>query len=250
VSGAKGHHDFFERAVAGSLAKAVDCALDLPGPSLDRCETVRHGEPKVVMAVNADDCLVDVGDAINEVPHDAGVVGRRGVANRIRDVNCCGADGDGRLHDATEEVRLRPCCILRGELDVVAVAAGPLNAGDGPLDDLLLGHAKLEFAMDGAGRKKYVNPRVRSFLKRLAGTVDILVVAPCKAADCRAAHRAGNSLHRLEVAWRGDGKSRLDHVDAQIHQRLGHFELLFVVHAAARRLLAVAERRVENDDAA
>ncbi len=54
----------------------------------------------------------------------------------------------------------------------------------------------------------------------------------------------------LEVAGRGDRKAGLDHVDAQVDQRLGHFQLLGQVHAGAGRLLAVAERGVEDDDVA
>ena len=46
------------------------------------------------------------------------------------------------------------------------------------------------------------------------------------------------------------GKAGLDHVDAQIHQRLRDLQLFLEVHAAAGRLLAVAQRGVENDDRA
>ena len=39
------------------------------------------------------------------------------------------------------------------------------------------------------------------------------------------------------------------HVDAQFGQRLGHADLLVEVHREAGRLLAVAQRGVEDDDA-
>ena len=44
------------------------------------------------------------------------------------------------------------------------------------------------------------------------------------------------------------GKAGLDHVDAQLDQGLGDLHLLGQVHARAGRLLAVAERGVENHD--
>ena len=80
--------------------------------------------------------------------------------------------------------------------------------------------------------------------------VDVLLVAAGQAADRRAANRAGDFADGFEVARRGDRKAGLDHVDAQIHQRLRDLQLFFEVHAAAGRLLAVAERGVENDDRA
>ena len=53
----------------------------------------------------------------------------------------------------------------------------------------------------------------------------------------------------LEIAGRGDRKAGLDHVHAQLDQGLGDFQLLGQVHAGAGRLLAVAERGVEDGDA-
>ena len=46
------------------------------------------------------------------------------------------------------------------------------------------------------------------------------------------------------------GKAGFDDVDAQIDQRLGDLQLFVEVHAAAGRLLAVAERGVEDRDVA
>ena len=46
------------------------------------------------------------------------------------------------------------------------------------------------------------------------------------------------------------GKAGLDDVDAQVDQGLGDFQLLGEVHARAGRLLAVAERGVEDLDVA
>ena len=54
--------------------------------------------------------------------------------------------------------------------------------------------------------------------------------------------------HRLEIAGRGDRKAGLDDVDAQVDQRLGDLQFFGQVHAGAGRLLAVAERGVEDAD--
>ena len=62
----------------------------------------------------------------------------------------------------------------------------------------------------------------------------------------RALDLAGDRLHGLEVAGRGDREAGLDDVDAQARELLGDLELLGRVERDARRLLAVAQRRVED----
>ena len=67
----QGHHDLFERRVAGPLAEAVDRAFDLPAPGLDRGQAVGDGQAQVVVAVRADDGLVDVRHVLLQVRDDA-----------------------------------------------------------------------------------------------------------------------------------------------------------------------------------
>src|SRR5436190_1941486 len=64
--------------------------------------------------------------------------------------------------------------------------------------------------------------------------------------DDRALHLTGDRLDRLEVARARDREARLDHVDAQPGQLLRDLELLLGVQRDARRLLAVAQRRVKD----
>ena len=85
------------------------------------------------MAVDADHGLVDVRHAVDEVLDDAGEVGRRGVADRVGNVDRRGAGVDRRLDDPAEEIELGAGGVFGRELDVVAVALGPLHAVDGPL---------------------------------------------------------------------------------------------------------------------
>jgi hypothetical protein len=69
-----------------------------------------------------------------------------------------------------------------------------------------------------------------------------------QAADDRALDLLGDRPHRLEVAGRGDREARLDDVDAQPRELLRDLELLGAVEADPRRLLAVAQGGVEEDD--
>ena len=86
-------------------------------------------------------------------------------------------------------------------------------------------------------------------LQSLPGAFDILRAGAGKARDNRTPHRRGNRLHRREIAFGRDGESRLDHIDAQPVEVMRHAQLLRHIHAATRRLLAVAQRSVENRDA-
>src|SRR5262249_43898603 len=64
----------------------------------------------------------------------------------------------------------------------------------------------------------------------------------------RAPQLAGDRAHRLEVALARDREPRLDHVDAEALELARERELLGEVHAAPGRLLAVAQRGVEDPD--
>ena len=88
----------------------------------------------------------------------------------------------------------------------------------------------------------------RGVLDRVPGGVDVGLVGAREAADHRALDLAGDRLHRLEVAGRGDREAGLDHVHAEPGELLGDLHLLLGVQRDARRLLAVAQRRVEDVD--
>ena len=60
---------------------------------------------------------------------------------------------------------------------------------------------------------------------------------------------ARDRLHGLEVAGRGDREAGLDHVHAEARELVGDLELFLPVQRDARRLLAVAQGRVEDQDA-
>ena len=246
---AQGHDDFFERTVAGPLAQAVDGTFDLAGARFDGGQTIGHGHAQVVVAVDADHGLVDVRHAIAERADDVAHVVRRGVADGVGDVHRSRAGGNGRFDDLAQKIGLGPRGVLGRELDVRAIADRALHAGHRVADDVVLVHLQLVLAMDSAGGEKDVDPRPLGVANRFPRAVDVGLAAAGQAADDRAADRAGDLAHGLEIARRGDRETGLDHVDAQFHQRVGDFHLLGQVHARAGRLFAVAERGVENHNA-
>ena len=70
-----------------------------------------------------------------------------------------------------------------------------------------------------------------------------------EAADHRVLGALGDLVHGGEIAFRGDREAGFDDVHAHGVEQFGDLELLFVGHGRAGALLAVAQRRVEDDDA-
>ena len=83
----------------------------------------------------------------------------------------------------------------------------------------------------------------------LPGPVDVGRIGARQSGDHGAFDLPGDRLHGLEVARRGDREAGLDDVHAQARELLGDLELLRRVQRDAGRLLAVAQRGVEDEDA-
>src|ERR1700719_4891188 len=84
---------------------------------------------------------------------------------------------------------------------------------------------------------------------RLAATVDILLAGAGKAAHDGALGALCYFVDGKEIALGRDREAGLDDVDTHVVEKLGDLKLLLVGHGGARRLLAVAQGGVEDDDA-
>jgi hypothetical protein len=91
-----------------------------------------------------------------------------------------------------------------------------------------------------------VDARALRVAHRLPRALDVGGIGARQAGDHRSMDLAGDRLHGFEVAGRGDREARLDDVDAQPRELVGDLELLGRVERDARRLLAVAQRGVED----
>ena len=105
---------------------------------------------------------------------------------------------------------------------------------------------ELVLDVDVAGGDEGVDARPLGVLDRVPGGVDVLRVRARQAADDRSVHLARDRLHRLEVARRGDREAGLDDVHAEPRELVRDLELLLPVERDPRRLLAVAQGRVED----
>ena len=109
-------------------------------------------------------------------------------------------------------------------------------------------HLQLDAHVERAGRDEGVDPPGLGRRERLGSPVDVPPAGAGKAAHRALGHHLGDLAHRLEVAVRRDGEARFDHVDPHLLEDLGDPEFLLQIHRRARRLFAVAHRRIEYSD--
>ena len=83
-------------------------------------------------------------------------------------------------------------------------------------------------------------------LDGFGGAFDIHGAGAGEAADNRSLDHLGDLVDRLEIALGGDRETGFDDIDAHRFEQLGNTQLLIQVHGRAGRLLAVAQRGVED----
>ena len=94
-----------------------------------------------------------------------------------------------------------------------------------------------------------MDPAALGMAQRLACPLDILGAGARQPAHHAVLHPAGNLGHRFKVAVRCDREPGLDHIDAHGLEDLRHLDFFIQVHGGARRLFAVTQCRIENQNA-
>src|SRR5438309_587667 len=246
------HHDLLEGGLARPLPDAVGGALDLPRPRPDGREGVGHGLAQVVVTVHGEHGLAAVLDVLPDLHDPVEPLLGNGVAHGVRDVDGAGPRVDDRLQHLAHVVEVRAGGVLGRELHVLAVRPRVLDRVDGRLQDLGPALPELVLEVDVRGGHKGMDAGALRVLDRLPRPVDVGEPHPAEPADdgrpLQGAHLLGDLAHRLEILVRGDGEARLDDVDVQAGELPRHLELLLRVHGKPGGLLAVPERRVEDDD--
>ena len=151
---------------------------------------------------------------------------------------------------AARNVAIRARRVLGRELDLV----GPLRrVGNRPADALehLIGcEAELALHVQGARGDEDVHAPVVGALECRDCGVDVTRRRAGERGNGRTRDRAGDGGDTVEIAWRGGGEARLDHVDAKPLEREPDLGFLGRLQGDARRLLAVSQSRVEDLDPA
>ncbi len=242
------HDHFFERAIAGALAQSVDRAFHLPcAADGDAGQRVGHRHAQVVVAMHRPHRLVAVGDALAQVADELPVQLGDRISDGVGDVQRGRAFGYGRFEHAAQEVGVGAVAVLGRELDICAQVARKAHRQPRLLQDLLARHAQLLLHVQITGGDEGVDARRRSPLQGLGGTRDVAVVGARQRAHGGLADVAGDGLDRLEVAVARCGKAGFDDIDAQALQLARDAQLFVLGHRRARRLLAVAQGGVEDD---
>ena len=240
------HHHLLQGCVARPLADAVDAGLDLAGAGADSGQAVGHGQPEVVVTVDGDQRLVDVGHVLLDLAKELAELLRDGVAYGIGDVDG-GRPGLNALADHAKDVlRLGAGGVHRGELHVGAVLLGSGHLGAGHLQHLLAVLLQLVKDVDIGDGEEYVDARLGRVLHGLPAGVHVAGDGAGQAGDDGAAHLLGDGDDGLEVARRGRGEAGLDEVHLHTLQGARDLQLLAAAQGDAGRLLAVPQRRVKN----
>ena len=118
------HDDLLERRVAGALADAVDRALDLAGAGHQAGDRVGDGQTEVVVAVDRQHHVAQLRDELIEPRQKSRVLVRHRVADGVGDVDRGGTLVERDLQHLSGELDVGASRIHRRELDVVAVRLG------------------------------------------------------------------------------------------------------------------------------
>ena len=242
------HHDLLERRVAGALADAVDRALDLARAGLHAGERVGDRQPEVVVAVDGQHDVAQRGDQLVEAAEEARVLVGHRVADGVGDVDRRRALVDRDLDHLGGELDVGAGGVHRRELDVVDQRARVRDGGARGALDVLARGLQLVLDVDVARRDERVDPRPLGLAYGVGGAVDVARMSAREAGDHGAVDLAGDRPDGLEVTGRGGREAGLDHVHAQARELVRDLELLAGVQRDARRLLAVAQGGVEDDD--
>ena len=242
-----GHDDLFERGVAGTLAQAVDGALNLRGTVAHGGQGKGSGHAQVVVGMAGHGDVLDAADVLHEAMDARAKMLRQRIAGGVGDVDDRGAGLHDGLNDALEELLLGAAGILAIELDVVDVLLGIAHRMHRTLDGLVLGDAQLVVQVRGAHAQAGVDAGTAGALEGLGSRVDVLLNGAGEAAHYGVvAGKLADLLNGDEVARAGNGETSLDDVDLQAQQLLCDEQLLLGVHGGAGRLLAVAQGGVKN----
>ena len=219
-----------------------------PGPFDDRREAIGHRQSQVIMAVHRDDRLAAVRHMFADPSDELAELLRNRIAHGIRNVDRAGAGADDRLDDFVEIGGVRTARIHRRKFHIVHVAPRPLHHLHGALLGFLAGHPELMLQVDVRRRKKRVDANLGRTLQGFPGPIDVLGARPGETADRRAFDLLRDAPDRLEIPRRAVGEACLDDVDAEPRQLLGHHHFFLHIHAGARGLFPIPQRRIEDPD--
>ena len=123
------------------------------------------------------------------------------------------------------------------------------DGGHNRLVDLLGAHLELVLPVQRRRSDEGVDAAALRMAHGFARAVDVFRIGAREAGDHGVLGAPRDLRDGLEIAHGGGGEAGLDDVDAHFVEDFGNLHLLFKIHGRAGTLLAVAQRRVENQNA-
>ncbi len=245
---AHGHDQLFQRAVAGAFADAVDRAFDLARAGLQRGQRIGDGQAQIVVTVRRIEQVRHVGQRSAQVGEDAENLVRRRIADGVRDIQRGGACLGDFAADLVQKVGLGANGVLGRKLDLVEQLRRIGDAAHADFQHLVARLLQLGGAVDRRGGQKDVDARALGGLQGAGGGVEVAFQAARQGTQGDALDLGRHGVDSGFVTGRGGGETRLDDVDAQGLQGVGHLQLVLDAQRKAGGLLAVTQAGIENED--
>src|SRR5260370_31455011 len=199
------------------------------------------------MAVHREEGLVAAASLADHTPNQLAELRRQAVARGVRDVDDVGAGGDHLLDRFDEVLRVGATRVLRRVLDVVAQRARVGDHLRAAFQHLFARHSELAVDVHVRDREHDVDLRGLRIFDGAPYRVDVLAHGSRQRGDGGAANLARNLAARVEIARGGNRKARFDDVDAKPLELPSDLQLGVGIQVEPRRLLAVAQRGVEDE---
>ena len=131
----QGHYHFFKRGVTRPFANAVHGHFHLPRPVHNTGQRVGRCQTQIVMAVNRNHGLINVGHTIVDVFDLFAVLTRQAIARRIGNIdNRCPGLNNG-FGQATQEIKVGATGIFGVKFNIINIIPGVFDRIDGLLQN-------------------------------------------------------------------------------------------------------------------
>ena len=249
VAGFKRHHDFFQAGIARALAQTVNGAFHLARAAEHGSQRVAHGQAQIIVAMRRPHHFVAARRFRNQLAEKGFGAVRHRIAHGVGNIDGGGAGFNHRAADFSQKADFRAQRIFAGKFHIIGVFLGDFHRFHRRFNHLLGLHFQLVLHMDGAGGDKSVDAALGGRCHRFAGGADIALHGAAERAHSGAGKRFGDFVDRFEITRAGRSKARFNHIHAQLFQLARNADFFFFGHGGTGRLLAVAQRGVEYDNA-
>eukprot|EP00913_Durusdinium_trenchii_P035355 g33085.t1 len=244
------HGDFFERGVPRPFADSVNGALHDIRPFGDAGEGVRDREPQIVVKVNRQQCLIDVGDVVLNVTDEVACFFRRQHADRIGKADRRRPGVDCFRVAAAEVFAFGAAGIFGAEGDDRKGLRRVADSVGDDADDFVFRLFEFVFAMQRARAAEQADaPLVFGVsLKSAIGGIDVGADRSAQSGQHRLFDHAHHFADRFDVGFRGGGEPGVEGMHACLFECFGDAEFVVGFERRAGHLFAVAQRGVAEQD--